>query len=208
VLFEGAQGTFLDLDYGTYPFVTSSHPVAAGACLGTGIGPLDLDNVIGVAKAYTTRVGAGPFPAEAAEDEAQRLRELGREYGTTTGRPRRCGWFDACMVRTAVRLNSVSSLAVTKFDVLDSYEVIKMVTGYEIDSEMIDYVPSDPEVYVRCRPVVEEIAGWCKPTGEARKPSDLPGEARAYLEAIAAQVEAPIAVVSVGPDRGSTVWYD
>jgi adenylosuccinate synthase len=206
ILFEGAQATFLDIDYGTYPFVTSSHPVAGGACLGTGLGPLDLDNVVGVAKAYTTRVGAGPFPAEAPESEAAILRQAGHEYGTTTGRPRRCGWFDVPVVRTAARLNSVSCLVMSKLDVLDGFESIKVVTGYELDGEMLEYVPSDPVAYARCRPVIEEYAGWCRPIGAARQPEDLPSEALDYIETIAELVDAEIAAVSVGPERDQIVW--
>ncbi len=206
ILFEGAQATFLDIDYGTYPFVTSSHPVAGGACLGTGLGPLDLDNVVGVAKAYTTRVGAGPFPAEAPEAEATILREAGHEYGTTTGRPRRCGWFDVPVVRTAARLNSVTCLVLSKLDVLDGFETIKVVTGYELDGEMLEYVPGDPVAYGRCRPVIEEFPGWGRPIGAAREVDDLPREALDYVETIAELVDAEIAAVSVGPERDQIVW--
>ena len=208
VLFEGAQGTFIDIDYGTYPFVTSSHPVAGGACLGTGLGPLDLDAVLGIAKSYTTRVGAGPFPAEADEADAALLREAGQEFGTTTGRPRRCGWFDACMVRTAVALNSASSIAITKLDVLDDLDVIKVAVAYELDGQTLDWVPSDPVDFARCKPVFEEAEGWKRNLSGARKPRDLPPEALAYIEMISTLVEAPVSAVSVGAEREDTVWFE
>jgi len=208
VLFEGAQGTFIDLDHGTYPFVTSSHPIAGAATLGTGLGPLDLDAVLGIAKAYTTRVGAGPFPSEAFDEDGDRMREAGAEFGTTTGRPRRCGWFDSCMVRTAVRINSASSLALTKLDVLDGIETIRVVTAYELDGELIDYVPSDPEAFARCVPVYEDFPGWMEPLEEARELDDLPEEALNYIEAVSTLVEAPISAISVGPEREQTVWVE
>ncbi len=208
VLFEGAQATFLDIDYGTYPYLTSSHPVAAGACLGTGMGPLDLDRVYGVAKAYTTRVGAGPFPAEAPEPEAGRLRERGAEYGTTTGRPRRCGWFDAAVVRTSARLNSVSALVLSKLDELDGLDSIKVVTAYKLGAETLEFVPSDTEVYARCEPVFEELPGWAAPIGDARSPDELPAEALEYIAVLSQLVAAPIAGASVGPDREQIVWFD
>lgn len=208
ILFEGAQATFLDIDYGTYPFVTSSHPVAGGACLGTGLGPLELDRVLGVIKAYCTRVGAGPFPAEATEADATLLRERGSEYGTTTGRPRRCGWFDVPMARTAARLNSVTGLVLSKLDVLDTLRSIRVVTAYELDGEMLDYVPSDPIDYARCKPVFEEFPGWRQPIGDARAAEDLPEAALAYIETLAELVEADIVAASVGPDREQIVWFE
>jgi adenylosuccinate synthase len=208
VLFEGAQGTFIDIDYGTYPFVTSSHPVAGGACLGTGLGPLDLDAVLGIAKSYTTRVGAGPFPAEADEADASALREAGQEFGTTTGRPRRCGWFDACMVRTAAALNSASSIAITKLDVLDDLDIIKVAVAYELDGETLDWVPSDPDDFARCKPVFEEVEGWKCKVSSAREPRDLPRQASAYIEMISTLVEAPVSAVSVGAEREDTVWFE
>ncbi|MBD3175130.1 MAG: adenylosuccinate synthase [Armatimonadia bacterium] len=208
VLFEGAQGTFIDLDHGTYPFVTSSHPISGAATIGTGLGPLDLDAVLGIAKSYTTRVGAGPFPAEAFDEDGDRLRESGAEFGTTTGRARRCGWFDSCMLRTAVRINSVSSLALTKLDVLDELETIRVVTAYELDGELIDYVPSDPEAFGRCVPVYEDFAGWQESLVEARELDDLPASAHNYVEAISTLVEAPISAIAVGPEREQTVWVE
>jgi adenylosuccinate synthase len=176
--------------------------------LGTGLGPLDLDAVLGIAKAYTTRVGAGPFPSEAFDEDGDRMREAGAEFGTTTGRPRRCGWFDSCMVRTAVRINSASSLALTKLDVLDGIETIRVVTAYELDGELIDYVPSDPEAFARCVPVYEDFPGWMEPLEEARELDDLPEEALNYIEAVSTLVEAPISAISVGPEREQTVWVE
>jgi adenylosuccinate synthase len=205
VLCEGAQGTMLDLDAGTYPFVTSSHPVAAGACLGTGIGPTAIDRVLGVTKAYTTRVGGGPFPTEDVGALCDRLREAGGEYGTTTGRPRRCGWFDGVVVRHAARVNGLDALAVTKLDVLDGFEHVSLCTGYRLGDDIVHEVPDDAEALAACVPVLEELPGWRSPTVGARSLSDLPAEARAFLARIEAVTGVPIAMVGVGPDRAETI---
>ncbi|MEB3222024.1 MAG: adenylosuccinate synthase [Candidatus Sericytochromatia bacterium] len=205
ILFEGAQGTMLDLDAGTYPFVTSSHPVAAGACLGTGIGPTGIDRVLGVTKAYTTRVGAGPFPTESLDGLGAQLREAGGEFGTTTGRPRRCGWFDAVVVRHAARVNGLDALALTKLDVLDTFERIGICTAYRFGDTLLTDMPDDAEVLARCEPVVEEMPGWCSPTGEAKALEDLPPQARAFLARIEALTGVPIAMIGVGADRASAI---
>ncbi|HEY6866516.1 MAG TPA: adenylosuccinate synthase [Candidatus Eisenbacteria bacterium] len=205
VLLEGAQGTLLDLDHGTYPYVTSSAASAAGAPLGVGLGPRAVDRVIGVTKAYTTRVGHGPFPSEMPEAEAARLREAGEEYGATTGRPRRCGWLDLPALRYAVRLNGLDALIVTKLDVLDGFESIRVVTAYEGPGLDPDGFSADARVLERCRPVWKSFPGWRASTSGTRRWEDLPDRARAYLESIERECEVPIQSASVGAGREAEV---
>jgi adenylosuccinate synthase len=201
VLFEGAQATMLDLDHGTYPFVTSSNPIAGGACAGAGVGPRDIDRIIGISKSYCTRVGSGPFPSEADPADAEILVEVGGEYGTTTGRKRRCGWFDAVAARYAARLNSLTELVITKLDVLSAFESIKVCVAYEYESERYDDFPPNQTVFNKCRPVFEELPGWKDDISGVRDVSDLPKEARAYLDALEGLVGTPISWASVGPGR-------
>ncbi|NOT35151.1 MAG: adenylosuccinate synthase [Candidatus Eisenbacteria bacterium] len=198
VLLEGAQGTLLDLDHGTYPFVTSSPASASGATLGVGLGPRVVDRVIGVAKAYATRVGHGPFPTEMPPDEAARLREAGEEYGATTGRPRRCGWLDLPALRYAARVNSLDEIVFTKLDVLDEFETIRVATDYALDGQPVHGFPTSAAALERCVPVWREFAGWKSPTTAVRKWTDLPGAARAYLEWVEQALGVPIRLVSVG----------
>lgn len=204
ILFEGAQGTFLDIDHGTYPFVTSSNTTAGGACTGSGIPPHRMDRVVGVMKAYTTRVGEGPLPTENAEI-ADMLHGMGREFGATTGRPRRCGWFDAVATRHAGMVNGIDELAVTNIDGLDSVETIKVCIGYRDGARRYDYVPNDIEVLSRCTPVYAEFPGWRTPTHCARRWKDLPAKTRAYLKALAELTDAQLAIASVGPGREQTI---
>ena len=205
VVFEGAQGTFLDLDYGTFPFVTSSHPVAGGACLGTGVGPTAIEDVLMVCKAYTTRVGAGIFPTELNDASGEALRDRGAEYGTTTGRPRRCGWLDGVILRTAARLNSATGLAITKLDVLDTFEKLPVCTGYRLDGEVVGTIPAWCADLDRVEPVYEEMAGWQQSLGDCRRLEDLPKQARAYLDKMAEMAGAPLKLVSVGFERDRTI---
>lgn len=205
VLFEGAQGTLLDIDHGTYPFVTSSNTTAGGACTGTGIGPTRIDEVIGVTKAYTTRVGNGPFPTELPGREGDRIRELGSEYGATTGRPRRCGWFDATILRRARLVNGLTSLAVTRLDILDTVDRLKLCTGYRLEGETVEEFPMDSGVLERCAPVYEELPGWCAPTTGARSIEELPEAARRYVGRISELSGAPVSLISVGADRDATI---
>jgi len=205
VLLEGAQGSQLDIDHGTYPYVTSSNTTAGGAVIGTGIGPRDLHEIVGVVKAYTTRVGNGPLPTEVESPLQEELREAGGEYGATTGRPRRCGWFDAVVVRYAARINSLTELAVTKLDVLDRFETIRLCTGYRADDVdgggELDEFPASLGLFERCRPIYEEHPGWRTSTSEVRRWRDLPGPARAYLDRIEELVGVAIGRVSVGQSR-------
>ncbi|MGE5125350.1 MAG: adenylosuccinate synthase [Betaproteobacteria bacterium] len=205
VLFEGAQATLLDLDHGTYPYVTCSNAGAGGASTGCGVGPTRIDGVLGVAKAYCTRVGTGPFPTESTGKEADGIRERGGEYGATTGRPRRCGWFDAVSVRYAVRINGFDALAVTKLDVLDELDSIPVCTGYRFEGKTLGELPSDSSVLEACEPVYERLPGWKAPTAGVREWSDLPPGARAYLECLQELVGAEIGLVSTGPDRLQTI---
>jgi adenylosuccinate synthase len=205
ILFEGAQGTFLDLDHGTYPFVTSSSTTAGGACTGSGIPPHRMDTVVGVMKAYTTRVGEGPLPTENAEI-ADMLHAMGREFGATTGRPRRCGWFDSVATRHAGMVNGIDQLAVTNIDGLDGVETIKVCIGYTDGANRYDYIPNDIEVLGRCQPVYAEFPGWKTPTHEARKWKDLPAKTRSYLKALAELTGAKLAIASVGPGREQTIF--
>jgi adenylosuccinate synthase len=205
ILFEGAQGTLLDLDHGTYPYVTSSNPVAGGACVGTGVGPTMIDRVIGVAKAYTTRVGEGPFPTELNDETGELLCDRGAEFGTTTGRQRRCGWFDAVIGRYAVRINGMDCLAITKLDVLDALEEIKICVAYEIDGETCKDFPSNARLFARCKPIYETLPGWKQSTEQCRTLDDLPQAARDYLKFLAEIMDVPIAIVSLGADRDQTI---
>jgi adenylosuccinate synthase len=205
ILFEGAQGTFLDIDHGTYPFVTSSNTVAAAASIGTGVGPLNLDYILGIVKAYTTRVGAGPFPTELFDDMGEHLGTVGAEFGATTGRPRRCGWFDAVALRRSIVNSSVSGLCVTKLDVLDGLETVRICVGYEIDGEPIKGVPVVVDRFADCRPVYEDMPGWSESTVGITGFDELPDNARDYLARIEELVETPIDIISTGPDREQTI---
>ena len=205
ILFEGAQGTFLDIDHGTYPFVTSSNTVAAAASTGTGVGPLNLDYILGIVKAYTTRVGAGPFPTELFDDMGEHLGTVGAEFGATTGRPRRCGWFDAVALRRSIINSSVSGLCVTKLDVLDGLETVRIAVGYEIDGEPIKGVPVVVDRFADCQPVYEDMPGWSESTVGATSYDELPDNAKAYLSRIEELVGTPIDIISTGPDRDQTI---
>ena len=201
VLFEGAQGTLLDVDHGTYPFVTSSSTVAGGACTGAGVGPTRIDRVLGVVKAYTTRVGSGPFPTELTDEQGAMLQRRGQEYGATTGRKRRCGWFDAVAVRFAVRVNGLSGLAVTKLDVLDDCPAIKICVGYRVDGTVRDEWPGDLRTLEACAPVYEEMEGWRTPTTGLTDHTRLPAQARQYLARLEALVHCPVDVISTSSQR-------
>jgi len=205
ILFEGAQGTLLDLDHGTYPYVTSSNPIAGGACVGAGVGPTTIDRVIGVAKAYTTRVGEGPFPTELNDEIGKLLGDLGAEFGTTTGRRRRCGWFDAVIGRYAVRINGLDCLAITKLDVLDELAEIQVCVAYEIDGEICHHFPTNASQFANCKPVYKVLPGWQESTTGCRSLSDLPDKALNYLKYLAELMKVPIAIVSVGPGRDQTI---
>jgi len=205
ILFEGAQGTLLDLDHGTYPYVTSSNPVAGGACVGAGVGPTIIDRVIGVAKAYTTRVGEGPFPTELNGSVGELLCDRGAEFGTTTGRKRRCGWFDAVIGRYAVRINGLDCLAITKLDVLDELDTIKICVAYEIDGQRCEDLPGSARQFARCRPIYEMLPGWKQSTAHCRTLEDLPQQALDYLKFLAELMEVPIAIVSLGASRDQTI---
>ncbi|HNP34924.1 MAG TPA: adenylosuccinate synthase [Woeseiaceae bacterium] len=205
ILFEGAQGTFLDIDHGTYPYVTSSNTVAAAASTGTGMGPRDLDYILGIVKAYTTRVGAGPFPTELFDDTGEHLAKVGAEFGATTGRPRRCGWFDAVALKRSIINSSVSGLCVTKLDVLDGLETIRICVGYKIDGDSIAGLPVVVDRFAECVPVYEEQAGWSESTVGVTQLGDLPANARSYLERIEELAGVPVDIISTGPDREQTI---
>ncbi|NEQ32141.1 MAG: adenylosuccinate synthase [Leptolyngbya sp. SIO4C5] len=205
ILFEGAQGTLLDLDHGTYPYVTSSNPVAGGACIGSGVGPTMIDRVIGVAKAYTTRVGEGPFPTELHGEMGQILCDRGAEFGTTTGRKRRCGWFDAVIGRYAVRINGLDCLAITKLDVLDELDEIQVCVAYEIDGQQRRDFPVSARQLAQSQPVYKTLPGWKQSTANCRSLEDLPQQALAYLKFLAELMEVPIAIVSLGASRDQTI---
>jgi adenylosuccinate synthase len=207
ILLEGAQATFLDLDHGTYPFVTSSNPVAGGACTGSGLGPRDIDRVIGIAKAYVTRVGAGPFPTELANDTGDLLVERGHEFGTNTGRRRRCGWFDGVMLRQAVRLNSLTEVALTKLDVLDTFETVKICVGYEADGVRYEYPPYHQSTLHRVTPIYEEMAGWLTDLSQITSVEDMPRAARDYVGFLTEQIGVPVRMVGVGPEREQFVSF-
>jgi adenylosuccinate synthase len=207
VLLEGAQATFLDLDHGTYPYVTSSNPVAGGACIGAGIGPRDITRVIGIAKAYVTRVGAGPMPTELTDERGDLLVERGHEYGTNTGRRRRPGWFDAVMLRQAVRLNSLSEIALTKLDVLDTFEALKVCTAYEADGIRYDLPPYHQSVLHKVKPVYAELPGWLTDLSAATHLADLPAAAQDYIAFLSEQIGVPVKLVGVGPGREQFVHF-
>ncbi|HHW40112.1 MAG TPA: adenylosuccinate synthase [Syntrophomonadaceae bacterium] len=205
VLFEGAQGTLLDLDHGTYPFVTASSPAAGGACTGSGVGPTAIDRVLGVCKAYLTRVGEGPFPTELMGVDCEDLRQRGMEFGTTTGRPRRCGWLDLVMLRYAARINGLSGLIITKLDVLDHMPKVRLCTAYRRGGEVLKEFPASLRVLRECEPVYEELDGWQQDTSGIRRYEDLPEAARRYLQRISEITGVPVVMVSVGPDREQTI---
>lgn len=206
ILFEGAQGTHLDIDHGTYPFVTSSSTVAGNACSGGGVGPTDITAVIGICKAYTTRVGSGPFVTELFDETGKRLQEKGKEFGATTGRKRRCGWLDMVMVRQSVRLSGLTGLALTKLDVLTGFDRIKICTAYRLETgELIDHMPSDIQALETCTPVYEEVAGWKENIHAARGMDDLPHAARKFIDRIEEMSDTEVVLVSVGPGRNETV---
>jgi len=205
VLFEGAQGTLLDLDHGSYPFVTSSNPVAGGACTGGGIGPLQVDEVIGVMKAYSTRVGSGPYPTELLDGIGHGIAERGHEYGTVTGRPRRVGWFDAVPLRYAVAVNSVSSIMLNKLDILSGIETLRICVAYELDGRRVETWPSSGAALARATPIYDEYPGWSEPINDVRSLADLPENARRYVTALEGHAGVPIVLVSVGPERTQTI---
>ena len=205
LLFEGAQGSLLDIDHGTYPFVTSSNCVAGAAAAGAGIGPMHLHYVLGITKAYSTRVGGGPFPTELSDNVGELLRQRGQEFGATTGRPRRTGWFDAAALKRSIQLNGVSGLCITKLDVLDEVEVLKICVGYEIDGQVSEILPVGAEELERCHPVYEDLPGWMESTVGIRSFDKLPRAARAYLERIEKLAGVPVDLISTGPDRDETI---
>jgi adenylosuccinate synthase len=205
LLFEGAQGSLLDIDHGTYPFVTSSNCVAGAAAAGAGIGPHHLHYVLGITKAYTTRVGGGPFPTELSDDVGERLRQRGQEFGATTGRPRRTGWFDAAALKRSIQLNGLSGLCITKLDVLDGVEAVKICVGYELEGTFSEILPVGAEELERCHPVYEELPGWMESTVGIRSYDSLPKGARAYLKRIEELAGVPVDLISTGPDREETI---
>jgi len=205
VLFEGAQGTLLDVDHGTYPYVTSSNSIAGGACTGVGIGPTKIDGVVGITKAYTTRVGNGPFPTEVSGETEEKFREVGGEYGATTGRPRRCGWLDLPALRYAVRVNGMERMVITKLDVLDSFETIKVCTAYLWKGKRIEVFPAEQDILSECQPIYEEIDGWMEKTSEATDYSKLPHKAKAYIQRIEEALNIKASIISVGSDRKETI---
>jgi adenylosuccinate synthase len=204
---EGAQATFLDLDHGTYPYVTSSNPTAGGACTGTGLGPRTITRVVGITKAYCTRVGAGPFPSEALDEAGEQMVVLGHEFGTVTGRKRRTGWLDTAMLRHAVRINSLTEIALTKIDVLDTFADVKVCVGYERDGRPITSYPERTEDLGEVQPVYVELPGWQTPLRDCRRPDDLPGPARDFLDLVRQEVGVPINLVGTGPDRDHYVQF-
>ncbi|MCE7080861.1 adenylosuccinate synthase [Streptomyces sp. ST2-7A] len=205
VLFEGGQGTLLDVDHGTYPFVTSSNPTAGGACTGAGVGPTRIDRVIGILKAYTTRVGAGPFPTELLDEDGEALRRIGGEFGVTTGRDRRCGWFDAVIARYATRVNGLTDFFLTKLDVLTGWERIPVCVAYEIDGRRVDEMPYSQTDFHHAKPIYEYLPGWSEPLTGAKTLEDLPANARAYVKALEEMSGAPISAIGVGPGRDETI---
>ena len=205
ILFEGAQGALLDIDHGTYPYVTSSNTVAAQAATGSGLGPNAIGYVLGITKAYTTRVGSGPFPTEQLNDVGKTLGERGHEFGTVTGRPRRCGWFDAVLVRQTVRTSGISGLALTKLDILDGFDEIQVCTGYKLDGREIDYLPAGEVAQARVEPIYETIDGWKEPTARARSWAQLPAQAIKYVRRIEELVGCPVALLSTSPEREDTI---
>lgn len=205
ILFEGAQGTFLDVDYGTYPYVTSSNCIAGAAAAGAGVGPGKLNYVLGIVKAYTTRVGSGPFPTELFDDVGAGLAKRGNEFGAVTGRPRRCGWFDAALMKRSIQVNGVSGLCVTKLDVMDGMEEIKICVGYEYHGQKTDILPCGADEVAACTPIYETLPGWQESTFGVKSYDALPANAKAYLQRIEEVCGAPIALISTGPDRSETI---
>lgn len=205
ILFEGAQGALLDVDFGTYPFVTSSNTIAGQAATGVGLGPTAIDFVLGIVKAYTTRVGEGPFAAELFDADGERLGERGHEFGTVTGRKRRCGWFDAVLVRQTCATSGVSGIALTKLDVLDGFETLKICVGYDLDGKRIDYLPTAADQQARCTPIYEELEGWSESTAGARSWAELPGAAIKYVRRIEELIQCPVALLSTSPERDDTI---
>ncbi len=205
ILFEGAQGALLDIDFGTYPFVTSSNVIAGQAATGVGLGPGAIDFVLGIVKAYTTRVGEGPFPTELLDEDGQRLGERGHEFGTTTGRKRRCGWFDATLVRQTCATSGVNGIALTKLDVLDGFETLRICVGYELDGSRIDYLPTAADHQARCTPIYEEMPGWSESTEGARSWADLPANAIKYVRRVEELIDCPVALLSTSPEREDTI---
>jgi adenylosuccinate synthase len=205
ILLEGAQGTLLDIDFGTYPYVTSSSVIAAGAFAGAGLHPVKIDHILGIMKAYTTRVGAGPMPTELGDGTGERIRQIAQEYGATTGRPRRCGWFDAVATRYSALINGFSGVALTRLDVLDAFDSIKVCTKYKVDGKIIDQFPSSTLQLERCQPVYDEVPGWQSPTAHLRRFQDLPPLAQSYVRKLEHLVGCPINIISVGPHREQTI---
>ena len=205
ILFEGAQGALLDIDFGTYPFVTSSNVIAGQAATGTGMGPGAIDFTLGIVKAYTTRVGEGPFPTELEDADGQRLGERGHEFGTTTGRKRRCGWFDACLVRQTCAISGINGIALTKLDVLDGFETLKICVGYELGGDRLDYLPTAAEAQAACVPIYEEMDGWSETTEGARSWADLPAGAIKYVRRVEESIGCPVALLSTSPERDDTI---
>ena len=205
VMFEGAQGTLLDIDQGTYPYVTSSNTTAGGACTGSGVGPADIDYVLGITKAYTTRVGAGPFPTELFDDVGEHLGTVGHEFGATTGRSRRCGWFDGVALKRAAQINSMTGLCITKLDVLDGLETLRLCTAYKYKGETLELNPLGADAFEQCEPVYEEMPGWSESTVGVKHIDDLPANARAYLDRMQEIVGVPVDIISTGPDRSETI---
>jgi adenylosuccinate synthase len=206
ILFEGAQGTLLDMDFGTYPYVTSSHPTSGGACVGAGVPPNQINRIVGVMKAYTTRVGEGPFPTQYDAAFGIKMQKLGDEFGRTTGRGRRCGWFDSVVTRYAQRINGINDIAVTKLDILDQLPELKICVAYKVGQKKITTIPADLQTLKKCKPVYETYKGWQSSTKHIRRYKDLPRNARVYLEALSRHTGAPISIVSVGPRRDETIF--
>jgi len=205
ILFEGAQGTHLDIDHGTYPFVTSSNPVSGSVCAGVGVGPDKLHHILGIVKAYTTRVGSGPFPTELMDETGNYIQEKGAEFGATTGRKRRCGWLDLVMMKDSIRYNGLTSLSMTKLDVLTGLETIKVCVSYDIDGEKIDYMPASLKDLARCKPVYKEFPGWEEDISTARSMDDLPEQAKNYIKSLEEIMEVPFSIISIGPMRDQTI---
>jgi adenylosuccinate synthase len=205
ILFEGAQGTHLDIDHGTYPFVTSSNPVSGAVCTGAGVGPDKLHHIVGIVKAYTTRVGAGPFPTELMDETGVYLQEKGVEFGATTGRRRRCGWLDMVMLRDSIRYNGLTSICVTKLDVLTGLDKVRICVAYDLNGERIDHMPADLKTLAQCEPIFEEFPGWKQEISQAGNMDQLPGKTRDYLERIEKISDVPLSIVSVGPRREQTI---
>ena len=208
ILFEGAQGALLDIDHGTFPFVTSSNSSGVGVCAGAGVPPKWIHQVLGVCKAYSTRVGGGPFPTELQDETGDRIRKLGNEFGTTTGRPRRCGWFDAVALRYTARLSGVTRLALMMMDVLSHFDELKVCVAYELDGRRLERFPCHADELKRCKPIYETIAGWNEPVDDARSADEFPAGALAYVRRIEELVGIPVGVLSVGPDRAQTIFTD